>query len=433
VNPQIPREIAARILCRRERARAFTEDILAAELHSAHLPTRDRALIHELVNGTVRWQGTLDWLIDRRSHGRRPEGPLRIFLRLGLYQLFWLDRIPAHAAVNETVGLVRAWGLGSQAAYANALLRGYDRDRDATRRQLDTLKTSTPSLGWSHPAWLVQRWQTLIGADAIRALLEWDNSPPATFARVNTLKTDPGALLERWRDENVEYDFGRWDWIPENLVFELKSHPPLPTLGSFQDGWFYAQDPSTLLAVAWLAPEPGHDVLDVCAAPGGKTTFIAQRVENEGRVLAQDTSPTRLDLLRANCARLGATCVRLELQPASPPPAPAGAARFDRILVDAPCSNTGVLRRRVDLRWRLRPEEIRRLATVQQDLLDRALARLAPAGRLVYSTCSLEPEENRQVVDAVLARNPSVRLVRDRSLHPTRDRVDGAYVAVLEI
>jgi 16S rRNA (cytosine967-C5)-methyltransferase len=416
----------------REKAHSFTEDLLSEQLKSTRLALRDRALIHELVNGTVRWQATLDWLIDRRSHGRQPEGPLRVFLRLGLYQLFWLDRVPDHAAVNETVNLVRDAGLGLQAAYANALLRGYVRDRDETTQQLEELKTATPALGWSHPAWLIARWQTQSNPATLLRLLEWNNAPPPNFARVNTLKTDAGTLLKRWREENVEYDFGRWDWIPENLVFELKAHPPLPQLGSFRDGWFYVQDPSTLLAVTWLDPEPGHDVLDVCAAPGGKTTFIAERVENESRVRAEDVSPARIELIRANCARLGITCVETGVVPeTSPPPSPES-ARFDRILLDAPCSNTGVLRRRVDLRWRLRIEEIQRLAALQRDLLSRSLDRLDDHSRLVYSTCSLEPEENRQVVDAVLAAKPGFRLVRDRALHPARDRVDGAYVAVIE-
>lgn len=430
LNSRLPREIAGRILCRREHARAFTEDLLAAELGAASLPPRDRALVHELVGGVVRWQAALDWLIDRRACGRRPEGPLRVLLQLGLYQLFWLDRIPDHAAVNETVTLVRTLGFGPQAAFANALLRRYTRERDATRRELEALKISAPQIGWSHPAWLVDRWRAQADGPTLQALFEWNNRPPPTFARVNTLKTDPGKLLERWRDENVQYDFGRWDWVPENLVFELRSHPPLASLGSHREGWFYVQDPSTLLAVLWLGLEPGQHVLDLCAAPGGKTTLAAQFLQNQGRVVAQDTDPARIATLRANCQRLGTTCVAIE--PVSTAMTPSKDPKFKRILVDAPCSNTGVLRRRLDLRWRLRPGEIDRLRAVQAGLLTAALARLAPGGRLVYSTCSLEPDENQRVVETVLGHHPNCRLARERQLHPVRDRVDGAYVAVIE-
>ena len=215
---------------------------------------------------------------------------LQDLLRLGLYQIFWLDRIPNHAAVHETVELAKQSGFAPQAGFVNAVLRGYLREFDATKRLLAELKTTQPHLGYSHPEWLVARWQTALGRRPQAAqLMEWNNTPPKTFARVNTLKADPGKLLAQWRDEDVEYDFVRRDWLEENLVFELKSHPPLSRLPSFQQGWFYVQDPSTLLAVRELDPQPGETVLDLCAAPGGKLTAIAQLMRNEGRLIAHDT------------------------------------------------------------------------------------------------------------------------------------------------
>ena len=157
--------------------------------------------------------------------------------------------------------------------------------------------------------------------------MEWNNTPPKTFARVNTLRAEPGKLLTQWREEGVEYDFFRRDWIEENLVFELKAHPPLAWLASFQQGLFYVQDPSTLLAVGMLDPQPGESVLDLCAAPGGKLTAIAQRMRNEGRLLAHDTAPERLGLIEQNCARLGVTCVQTLLpQPSTLNPQPASTA-----------------------------------------------------------------------------------------------------------
>jgi len=226
------------------------------------------------------------------------------------------------------------------------VLRGYLRELEDTRRLLAELKTQQPHLGYSHPEWLVARWQQRWGAEPTARLMEWNNTPPHTFARVNTLKTDANKLVEQWRAENVEYDFVRRDWLEENLAFELKSHPPLRTLPSFQQGWFYIQDPSTLLAVRELDPHPGETVLDICAAPGGKLTHIAQRMRNEGRVIAHDTAEERLELVKENCTRLGVTCVETILPSTLSSPVlrsasdEGGSTRFDRILLDAPCSNT---------------------------------------------------------------------------------------------
>lgn len=428
MNSQKPREIALRILRRHLEGGAYLEDRLHAELAAARLEPRDRALVHELVSGVVRWQATLDWLIEARTDGRRQAGVVQVLLRLGLYQLFWLDRVPDHAAVNETVTLARDAGATGQAGFINAVLRGYVRDRVATRARLDALRRDEPAVGWSHPGWLVQRWQARLDPEALTRLLTWNNNSPPTFARANSLKLDPGRLLERWREENVEYDFGRWDWIPENHLFRLRSHPPIERLGTFREGGFYVQDPSTLLAVTLLAPRPGEKILDTCAAPGGKTTLIAQRLENQGTVVAEELDPARLAALQANCTRLGATCV--QCRPADEGGAPADGG-YDAVLADVPCSNTGVLRRRIDLRWRLRPEDLTRLPGVQGRLLDAAIGRCRPGGRVVYSTCSLEPEENQAVVRGALARHPGLELVQERELTPFADDVDGAYAACL--
>jgi 16S rRNA (cytosine967-C5)-methyltransferase len=451
VSGQKPREIAARVLQQRRAGGKFIEDLLETALYGAQLSPADRGLCQEITYGGVRWQATLDWLIARKTNGREQKPALQNLLRLGLYQIFWLDRIPDHAAVNETVELAKQNGFGAQAGFINAVLRGYLREADTTKKLLDELKTTQPALGWSHPEWLVARWQKRWGLEKTAALLEWNNTPPKTFARVNTLKfrrdelhesqpsgiksgtritrpselKDAGDLLTRWREENVEYDFVRRDWLEENLVFELKSHPPLNSLASFRDGWFYIQDPGTLLAVGRLEPQPGETILDFCAAPGGKTTFIAQLMNNQGRIVAQDVSEERLKWIQENCARLGVTCVETVL-PLAPDPRP---STFDRVLVDAPCSNTGVMRRRVDLRWRIQPEEIERLRTAQLDLLKQAATKVKPGGVLVYSTCSLEPEENSEVVIQFLSDHADFKLESESELLPFVDGVDGAYVA----
>ncbi len=407
----------------------FTENLLDIALATARLSAPDRGLCHELVCGVVRWQATLDRLIARKTDPSRELRPaLKNLLRLGLYQIFWLDRIPPHAAVHETVEQAKRAGYHSQTGFINAVLRGYLREMDEIRKILADMKISQPALGWSHPEWLVEKWRSRYGDDKTRELLAWNNTPPKTFARVNALKVDAGKLIERWREENVEYDFLTRDWTGENLAFELKAHPPLHLLGSFRAGWFYVQDPSTLLAPMLLAPQPAETIWDLCAAPGGKTTFMAQLLNNEGKIIASDLDPGRLKLVKDNCARLGVTGVdftentkvkTLNIQ-------------FDRILIDAPCSNTGVMRRRVDLRWRIQPGEIERLRAMQLDLLNEAATKLKSGGTLVYSTCSLEPEENSEVVKQFLTSHAGFALESERQLLPFADGVDGAYVARLK-
>lgn len=428
-----PREIAAHVLLQRDRRAAPLESLLAREL--SDLGPADRHLCQELVYGVTRQQALLDWLIARKSRQANPTPVLTTLLRLGIYQLFWLDRVPPHAVVHETVEMTRPFGAGHQSGFVNAILRNYSRERDDTRDLIDRLKSTQPHLGYSHPEWLCARWLQRWGRDATRQLLEWNNTAPPTFARVNTLRSDPAQLLLQWREENVAYDFVRHDWIPENLVFKLKAHPALQQLPSFQQGGFYVQDPSTLLASFTLDPKPGDTVLDLCSAPGGKTTHMAQLTGNQGRILACDHDPDRLALLEQNCARLGVTCVATHLLPMTQPGEPSapipqlGQTRFNRVLIDAPCSNTGVMRRRVDLRWRIRPEEIQRLSRLQASLLRRGAVTLEPGGILVYSTCSLEPEENEALVSAFLIEFPGFVLQHQRTLTPFDDKVDGGYVA----
>jgi 16S rRNA (cytosine967-C5)-methyltransferase len=428
VRAEKPRQIAVRVLRDYAEGADYLEDLLEPALAGAGLSPPDRALVKELACGVVRWQATLDWLIAQKTRGAAWKSPVQILLRLGLYQIAWLDRIPGHAAVYETVELAKQLGFGRQAGFINAVLRGCLRELEPTRKTLATLKTSQPALGFSHPEWLCERWQKRWGQENLRRLLEWNNTPPVAFARMNRLRAAPEQLMTQWEAEGVRYVARQFDWVPERVVFELSSAPPLTALPSFQQGLFYVQDPGTLLAVTKLDPQPGESVLDLCAAPGGKTTLIAQLMQNRGRIVARDNQPQRLQLIEENCARLSVSCVETALAavPASPAAPP---QLFDRVLVDAPCSNTGVMRRRVDLRWRLRPQELDRLRAGQLELLHQAALELKPGGTLVYSTCSLEPEENQDVAKEFLSSHAEFHLEDERTLLPFVEEVDGAYVA----
>ncbi|MEI6342551.1 MAG: 16S rRNA (cytosine(967)-C(5))-methyltransferase RsmB [Verrucomicrobiota bacterium] len=421
-----PRQIAFRAL-RRASAGDFLEHRLESDPAFRALPGLDRRLAQELLYGVTRHRATLDWLVARRTEGRPQRPEVQDLLRMGLYQLFWLERIPAHAAVHETVEVARAAGLDGAAGFINAILRGCERERAMVLQSLGRLRQEDPATGYSHPRWLVERWQAQHGDEGLRRLLEWDNTPPPTYARLNTLRATADATLAQWREEGVESRPFERPWLPSGLVHELLAHPSLASLPSFQSGGIYVQDPSTLMAGLELGARPGETILDYCAAPGGKATWIAQLTSNQARVVAHDNHAGRLRLLEENATRLGATSIVV----APPPHAPGTPGTFDRVLVDAPCSNTGVLRRRLELRWRLEPSEVERLAAAQVGLLDRAARMVRPGGTLVYSTCSLEPEENHAVARSFAATHPGWRLEKERSLTPLADGTDGAFVAVL--
>ncbi|MBL6763689.1 MAG: 16S rRNA (cytosine(967)-C(5))-methyltransferase RsmB [Verrucomicrobiae bacterium] len=423
MKTQKPREIAVNVLIQREAGRHFTENILDRSLQDAGLSAADRALCRELVSGCVRWQLTLDELIDRRTDGRRQPAAVRALLRLGLYQLIFLTKIPPHAAVHETVAMASTHGCSRQKGFINAVLRHYGRELEAIRGQVEEWKESDLALGFSHPRWLIERWTSDFGLENTRALLEWNNQPAPTFARVNTLKTTAAELTRRWsEEESVEFEAVERDWLPGELFFQLKSNPPIAQLKSFQGGCFYVQDPSTALACLLLDPRPGERILDYCAAPGGKTTLIAQMANNQADIVAQDHHMKRLRRIQENCERLGVTSVSKFITSVDREKE-LGEVKFDKILLDVPCSNSGVMRRRIDLRWRLTEAELQRLVETQRELLGEAKAWLKPGGRIVYSTCSIDPLENAGISgDSGSA----------RQLTPFGDGCDGAFACVIE-
>ena len=411
------RETALDLLNRWPKSRLLADELLERALADSSLSGPDRAFVTELFYGYLRQKLALEFLVSQLAS--KPPRPLVAnILTLGLYQLFFL-KTPAHAAVNESVGLTKAHAAGAEARFVNAILRRAERERDALTGQLEATRKTEPWIYYSHPEWLWKHWAERFGDDQTAALCEWNNQPPEIYIRINTLKTSMKPT-----DVSTEPTSHPLCWRVRDAAGLFQSR-------AFQNGEFYVQDPSTLAAVDLLDPQSGESVLDMCAAPGGKTTYIAQKMQNRGRIIAADSSNSRLSLVAENCRRLGVEivatlacegtrldrCLRGEL--------------FERVLVDAPCSNTGVIRRRADLRWRIEEREIQRLAELQQKLLASAAKFVKPSCPIVYSTCSLEPEENEGVVEGFLVSHPDFKCVAMRSLLPPRDKMDGAFVASL--
>ena len=405
--PANPRQSCVRALLEWEKGKHFSDEILHTALEREPLSTLDRAFFMETFFGILRNLSRLDFLIGQLREDRiDPE--TRAILRLGLYQIFHM-RTADHAAVNETVNLAtRARGL------VNAILRRALREKPALE---NALAQASPAVATSHPEFLLTRWNAAFGPDATRRLCAWNNQPAEVHVRANTLRVTPGELLRSAPDAEPS--------PAHPLAIRVKQLP----FSWIAHGLCYVQDPSTLMPCDLLAPQPGETVLDACAAPGGKTTYLAQLMRDQGRIIACDLYESRVVRLRENLARLGVTiaeAIRHDCMQAGPPLAPAG---FDRILVDAPCSNTGVIRRRVDVRWRLTDEDFIRMPAQQLALLKRTATLLKPGGTLVYSTCSLEPEENEQVVERALAAIPELRFLESRRTLPFTDHVDGAFAA----
>jgi 16S rRNA (cytosine967-C5)-methyltransferase len=414
MTPRSARELALAALNEWRSGERFADTILARLLASSDLGGPDRAFATELFYGVLRNLTLVDYWIDELRSGRLDQNA-RDLLRLGVYQLFFLET-PAHAAVYETVELAGA----AIRSLINGVLRNAIRRRDplmeeATRQSL--------SVRTSHPEFLIARWTPNFGAERTAALCEWNNRPAPIYARINRLKiSDDGFLVGSARCADRTPQRG----VPTNFV-RLTS---IPT-DALAQGYCYIQDPSTAPACELLAPQPDENVLDACAAPGGKTAYLAELMENRGSIVACDRDAQRIRTLEENLQRLGvgiARFVQHDWTTVKPPP---NLSSFDRILVDAPCSNTGVMRRRVDLRWRLTPKDFSRMAGEQLQILRAVVPLLKPGGTLVYSTCSIEPEENEETVRAVLREFPFLDLATEVSLLPFRDGFDGAYAAKL--
>ena len=404
------RRVALAALRTWRRKRQFADSIISSLLTKNALQPADRAFAVELFYGVLRNLTLLDFWIGafRRAH---VEVDLRDLLRLGLYQLF-IAKTAEHAAVHETVEIAPQ----RQRAIVNAILRSAARDRQELQRKADS---ESLDVRVSHPKFLIERWEKHFGTDAAEALCHWNNRPPPIYARINQLKIDRQTFLERYRNART---------LPNVSNFvELPS--PADAL---EAGDAYVQDPSTSLACELLHAKPGEKILDACAAPGGKTGQITELMGNQGLLVAVDREPERMRLLNENLARLGVRIGKVVCHDWTKPPIPddvRSEAPFDRILTDAPCSNTGVMRRRVDVRWRLKSADFARMQRRQIEIVRAVAPLLKAGGTLVYSTCSLELEENEDVVQQLVQTTSILQLEEEKSSLPFRDNFDGAFAA----
>jgi 16S rRNA (cytosine967-C5)-methyltransferase len=397
--------VALEILRRIEEDAAYPDPLLETLPMRAGLDARDRALATELVYGTLRWQGWLDWQLDRVSHRRVAELPawLRALLRSGAYQLAFLDRVPARAVVHEAVELAKRRRPHGVPQFVNAVLRalaGLPRPWPAPVSAAGD-PVETLALAVSAPAWLIMRWIARWGPAEAEALGRALNEPPPLVLRANTLQTTPAALMAALRAAGAGVEPGRW--APEALRVPGAGDPR--GLAPLRAGWGAVQDEAAILVGHALDPAPGETVADVGAAPGTKTTHLGQLMANRGRLLAIDRHAGRMRRLEAACRAMGVTIVETHAAGVEALAGETGAI-CDRVLVDAPCSNLGVLRRNPDGKWRRQEADLPALAAAQGTMLAAAAALVRPGGVLVYATCSLEPEENEAVVAAFRAHRP---------------------------
>jgi 16S rRNA (cytosine967-C5)-methyltransferase len=418
------REIALRVLAELDGMRK-SEELLNRMLEKSGLAQSDRALAKELVAGTLKYRLQCDYVIERfyRHDYAKAAETLKNILRLGVYQLLHLDRVPKSAAVNESVKLARKFKGEHLAKLVNGLLRNISKEPV----DLESWTASMPevrqlSIRYSYPEWLVARWLDRYGKDATLAMLTHGNRPPATGYRINRLKADPETLLAR-----PELSDAKRVTDVEGLdrFFFSKSFDRMEPL--LKEGLVSVQNPAQGLACLMAAPEPGSTVLDMCAAPGGKATFMAELMQNRGRVIALDRTPAKVARIASNAEALGIAIIE---------PREGDALTFepecavDLILLDAPCTGTGVLGRRAELRWRTTPEKLRELVDLQKTMLDRAASLLPPGGVLLYSTCSVEPEENELQAEAFLQRHPEFIAEQSRLTLPgSREGFDGGFAA----
>ena len=438
--PKTPREVALEALYAVDRRHAFSDRLLHKLLRDHPMDARDAAMVTNIVRGTLRWQGRIDGLLNHYIKIGLDALPPMIqnILRMGVFQMLYMDRIPPSAAVDESVKLAKKFGHPGTAGLVNAVLRKMvvEKDKLPEPRIGDNPAPALATI-YSHPEWMISRWLRRFGLEETRELLDANNTPPPVTIRVNPNRTTRSEFLQRLHDMDLTAEIGERhaNTIKVNGDFAPAS------VASFHEGLFTVQDESESLVVDLLAPQPGERIVDLCAAPGGKTSQISELIGHGGLVLAVEGQKGRLKPLAENQARMSLTNAALvladgrNLELRKP---------VDRVLVDAPCSGLGVLAKRADARWRKTEASIRSIAVLQGELLKAGATLVKPGGVLVYSVCSMEPEEGEQQVRQFLAAHPDWHLddataylpadmVTDGMMLilPHRHKMDGAFAARL--
>lgn len=404
------RRLAWQILQQIEHSRAFADAILDHSFSiRPSLSSRDRGFITEAVMGVLRWRSRLDNLIQgaAKNPRRRIDPHLLQLLRLGAYQILFMDRVPDSAAVHESVSLARALFRDEKIAkFVNALLRQLIRRKGNEQLPpLESFPVEHIAKSTAHPEWMVRRWIREFGPEKTLLFCQSNNLRPPLTIRANTLRISRSRLQEKLSHSGIEATPTQFS--PEGLILTPPAGLDIENL--LAQGLFFIQDEASQIIAYLLAPQTGEKILDTCAAPGGKSTHLAQRMDDQGIIIALDQYPSKILRIRENCRRMGISIVKAVQADASRPLPFLSKARFDRVLVDAPCSALGLLHRNPEIKWRRTEEDPRRLQKLQLAILEQGASALKAGGVLVYSTCTICPEENVEVVEIFLDRHPEFR------------------------
>ncbi|MFI8711258.1 16S rRNA (cytosine(967)-C(5))-methyltransferase RsmB [Brevibacillus brevis] len=394
------RDIALDVLNRVEEHKSYSNLELRNVLDRENLSAADAGLVTELVYGTIQRKMTLDHVLSHFVGNKKVQTWVRNLLRLSLYQIRFLDRIPERAAVHQAVEIAKKRGHQGIASMVNGVLRNVLRQPDVWERQPKGSRALQIAVAYSHPEWLVRQWLNVYGEETTIAICEANNRTPHSSIRVNAMKTTKDQVLDKLAEEGLE---GQASSVSPHAILMEGGHVAGSRL--YKEGYFTIQDESSMLVAPALAAQPGMRVLDACAAPGGKTTHIAEMMENRGEIIASDVHPHKRDLIANAAKRLGITIIEPIVSDALDLPEKA-LGTFDRILLDAPCTGFGVIRRKPDLKWNKTPEDVRAIAQLQYELLKTLAPLLAEGGVMVYSTCTIEPAENQEIVRRFVEEHP---------------------------
>ncbi|WP_088033670.1 16S rRNA (cytosine(967)-C(5))-methyltransferase RsmB [Evansella clarkii] len=390
------REAALDVLLKIEKNQAYSNLLLNDTIKKTKLNQKDIPLLTELVYGTLQYKKTLDFYL--KPFSKRPIEKLElwvlILLRLTLYQIVYLDRIPERAAVHEAVQIAKKRGHQGISGMVNGILRTIQRKGLPS---FETIEDSEERLAveTSHPEWLIARWTDQFGKERTRLMSQANLKHPLHTARVNTVKTDRDTVIKSLQEEGIEAEPS--SRVPDSIVVKKGS---LSGTEAFRKGWLTIQDEGSMLVAFALAPAGGDRILDACAAPGGKSTHIAEKMNDEGEVVSLDIHKHKVGLIKEQKERLGLTIISPQVMDARKAHEFFEEEAFDKILVDAPCSGLGVIQRKPDLKWTKTPEDVARLSSIQKEILNEVWPLLKKGGRLVYSTCTVDKEENEAVIDS---------------------------------